>query len=63
MKARENMRNEPKYQVYMSTKALAEIIGCCNALDMDLNANMVPIGTIGAFLNLLIVATSRYDRL
>ena len=55
------MSNEPKYQVYMSTKALAEIIGCCNALGMDLNANMVPIGTIGAFLNLLIVAASRGD--
>ena len=55
------MSNEPKYQVYMSTKALAEIIGCCNALGMDLNANMVPIGTIGAFLNLLIVAASRDD--
>ena len=55
------MSNEPKYQVYMSTKALAEIIGCCNALGMDLNANMVPIGTIGAFLNLLIVAARRDD--
>ena len=41
------MSNEPKYQVYMSTKALAEIIGCRNALGMDLKAEMVPIGTNG----------------
>ena len=53
------MSNEPKYQVYMSTKALAEIIGCCNALGMDLNANMVPIGTNGN--NALIVTTGEGD--
>ena len=54
-KAGENMSNEPKYQVYMSTKVLAEIIGCCNALGMGLKAEMVPIGTNGN--NALIVTT------
>lgn len=38
------MSNEHKYPVYMSLKAISEIVACCNLLGTNLDVNFISNG-------------------